>query len=111
MQATLQENVASANSASDHAGAFATFSFELSYRSLLKYKLQLTEVVMDLFLVGTLLFLLANVAVVFSMLRRVNLNNDSVLAWEQSQLASNVQPVNAQPAAVVYQAPILAEAA
>jgi hypothetical protein len=66
---------------------------------------------MDLFLVGTLMFLLANVAVVISMLRRVNLNNDSVLAWEQSQITTSAAPVSSQPAAVVYQAPILAEAA
>lgn len=68
---------------------------------------------MDLFLLGTVLFLLANVAVVISMLRRVNLNNDSVLAWEQAQLAATaVQPATAQtlPAAV-YQPPYLAEAA
>jgi hypothetical protein len=97
--------------ASDDAGAFATFSFKPSYRSPLKYRLHLTEVVMDLFLVGTLLFLLANVAVVVSMLRRVNVNNDSVLAWEQSQIATSVQPVSVQPATVVYQAPLLAEAA
>lgn len=66
---------------------------------------------MDLFLVGITVFLLANVAIVFSMLRRVNLNNDSVLAWEQSQVATSMQPVSAQPAAPVYPSSILAEAA
>ncbi len=40
---------------------------------------------MDFFLAGTLLFLLANITVAVTMLRRVNLHNDSVLAWEQEQ--------------------------
>jgi hypothetical protein len=66
---------------------------------------------MDLFLVGITVFLLANVAIVFSMLRRVNLNNDSVLAWEQSQVAASMQPVSVQPAAPAYPSAILAEAA
>ncbi|GAA0546853.1 hypothetical protein [Rheinheimera aquimaris] len=69
---------------------------------------------MDLFLMGTMLFLLANVAVVISMLRRVNLNNDSVLAWEQAQMAATpTQPVAAPalPAATAYQPSYLAEAA
>lgn len=64
---------------------------------------------MDLFLLGTVLFLLANVAVVITMLRRVNLHNDSVLAWEQAQLATT-QPALVQPQAA-YPTPYLAEAA
>jgi hypothetical protein len=67
---------------------------------------------MDLFLFGTVLFLLANVAVVFTMLRRVNLNNDSVLAWEQAQIADTANPATAPtPAVPAYQTPFLAEAA
>ncbi|WP_240220304.1 hypothetical protein [Rheinheimera hassiensis] len=61
---------------------------------------------MDFFLLGTVLFLLANVAVAVTMLRRVNLNNDSVLAWEQAQVAA-VQPV----AVPQYQPIYLAKAA
>lgn len=59
---------------------------------------------MDLFLLGTVLFLLANVAIVVTMLRRVNLNNDSVIAWEQAQTAgfqpapvTQLQPAQYQP--------------
>ena len=69
---------------------------------------------MDMFLLGTVLFLLANVAVVIAMLRRVNLHNDSVLAWEQAQLAAPVlvqtlpAPAATQPA---YTQIYLAEAA
>lgn len=69
---------------------------------------------MDLFLMGTMLFLLANVAVVISMLRRVNLNNESVLAWEQAQVAAApAQPAAAPalPAVTAYQPSYLAEAA
>jgi hypothetical protein len=67
---------------------------------------------MDLFLLGTMLFLLANVAVVFSMLRRVNLNNDSVLAWEQTQVTPATLPATAQPLpAAAFQTSFLAEAA
>ena len=51
---------------------------------------------MDLFLLGTVLFLLANVAVVINMLRRVNLHNDSVLAWEQQQVTAQ-QSATVQP--------------
>lgn len=67
---------------------------------------------MDLFLMGTVLFLLANVAVVISMLRRVNLNNESVLAWEQAQVAT-AQPVTAPalPVSTAYQPSYLAKAA
>lgn len=64
---------------------------------------------MDFFLLGTVLFLLANIAIVVSMLRRVNLNNDSVLAWEQAQIAST-ETVPAAPAPV-YAPAYLAEAA
>ena len=66
---------------------------------------------MDLFLLGTVLFLLANIAVVITMLRRINLHNDSVLAWEQAQLAT-AQPelVQPQPQAV-YTSAYMAEAA
>ncbi len=38
---------------------------------------------MDLFLTVVVLFLVANMAVFFTMLRRVNLDNESVIAWEQ----------------------------
>jgi hypothetical protein len=66
---------------------------------------------MDLFLLGTVLFLLANVAVVITMLRRVNLHNDSVLAWEQAQLAT-AQPALVQPQPqAVYTPAYLAKAA
>ena len=66
---------------------------------------------MDLFLLGTVLFLLANVAVVVRMLGRVNLNNDSVLAWEQAQIAAT-QPAYVQPRPVnQYQPDYLAKAA
>ncbi|MDX3775576.1 hypothetical protein QE250_15770 [Chromatiaceae bacterium AAb-1] len=39
---------------------------------------------MDLFLTMTVLFMVANMAVVVTMLRRVNLDNESVIAWEQA---------------------------
>lgn len=64
---------------------------------------------MDFFLLGTVLFLLANIAIVVSMLRRVNLNNDSVLAWEQAQFA-NAETVQPTPV-TVYNPAYLAEAA
>lgn len=70
---------------------------------------------MDLFLLGTVMFLLANVAVVINMLRRVNLHNDSVLAWEQAQFTSvtpAMAPVLQYPVALAQpQAVYLAEAA
>ena len=76
---------------------------------------------MDMFLLGTMLFLLANVAVVVTMLRRVNLNNDSVLAWENAQTATlqpaavtQLQPAQLQPAQLQpaqYPPVYLAEAA
>jgi hypothetical protein len=73
-------------------------------------ELHLSEVVMDLFLLSTVLFLLANVAVVITMLRRVNLNNDSVLAWEHAQVA--VLPATTLPVpATAFQPAYLAEAA
>lgn len=40
---------------------------------------------MDMFLAVITLFLVANMAIVFTMLRRVNLNNPCVLAYEQQQ--------------------------
>lgn len=61
---------------------------------------------MDLFLFATLMFLFANVAVVITMLRRVNLHNDSVLAWEQSQVAQvtpATAPVLQYPVASIQQ--------
>ena len=64
---------------------------------------------MDLFLFGILLFLLVNVVVVITMLRRINLHNDSVLAWEQMQQAT-AQPELAQPQPV-YASAYMAEAA
>ncbi|WNO59480.1 hypothetical protein [Rheinheimera sp. MMS21-TC3] len=69
---------------------------------------------MDLFLLGTVMFLLANVAVVIKMLRRVNLHNDSVLAWEQAQLTPVATPVLQYPVALAPLQPqtvFLAEAA
>ncbi|MGI5310534.1 hypothetical protein [Rheinheimera sp. WS51] len=56
---------------------------------------------MDLFLLGTVLFLLANVAVVINMLGRVNLHNESVIAWEQSQVTPVAAPVLQYPVALV----------
>lgn len=38
---------------------------------------------MDMFLSLVTLFLVANMAIVFTMLRRIDLNNASVQAWEQ----------------------------
>lgn len=65
---------------------------------------------MDFFLLGLVAFLLVNIAVVVSMLRRVNLNNDSVVAWEQTQ--ANLQSVVAvMPTPELTQYPALAEAA
>ncbi|MBZ9613403.1 hypothetical protein [Rheinheimera maricola] len=66
---------------------------------------------MDLFLVGIVLFLLANVAVVVTMLRRVNLNNDSVLAWEQAQTTTFQPVLVTPPQPAQYQTVYLAEAA
>ncbi|MCC5450660.1 hypothetical protein LMJ53_02785 [Rheinheimera sp. UJ51] len=40
---------------------------------------------MDMFLSFVTLFLVANMAIVFTMLRRIDLNNSSVQAWEQEQ--------------------------
>ena len=40
---------------------------------------------MDLFLVFITMFLVANMMLVVTMLRRVDLNNPSVVAWEQQQ--------------------------
>jgi hypothetical protein len=65
---------------------------------------------MDFFLLSTVLFLLANVAVVVTMLRRVNLNNDSVLAWEHAQTATPLLPAQPLPAAA-FEPVFMAEAA
>lgn len=43
---------------------------------------------MDMFLSMITLFLVANMAIVFTMVRRINLNNPCVLAFEQEQAAS-----------------------
>ena len=54
---------------------------------------------MDMFLSFITLFLVANMAIVFTLLRRVDLNNASVQAWEQEQFARSAkatQPVYAQ---------------
>jgi hypothetical protein len=54
---------------------------------------------MDMFLSFITLFLVANMAIVFTLLRRVDLNNASVQAWEQEQSAHSAkaaQPVYAQ---------------
>lgn len=64
---------------------------------------------MDFFLLGTVFFLMANVVVVISMLRRVNLNNDSVLAWEQAQVVTPAIAV--QSPATQFQPVYLAKAA
>lgn len=51
---------------------------------------------MDMFLSLVTLFLVANMAIVFTLLRRIDLNNASVQAWEQAQAATDVasnQPV------------------
>lgn len=45
---------------------------------------------MDMFLTIIVLFLFANVAVVATMLRRVNLDNESVIAWEQQYAQQQV---------------------
>ncbi|WP_215398375.1 hypothetical protein [Rheinheimera oceanensis] len=66
---------------------------------------------MDLFLLGTVLFLLANVAVAVTMLRRVNLNNDSVLAWEQAQVVATPAVAASQVPATQYQPVYMAKAA
>lgn len=66
---------------------------------------------MDLFLVAMTLFLLTNIAVAVTMLRRVNLHNDSVLAWEQQQVTTlRDTPVQPLPAPQ-YSAVALPEAA
>lgn len=49
---------------------------------------------MDMFLSLVTLFLVANMAIVFTLLRRINLNNESVVAWEQAHAdmsAANTQ--------------------
>lgn len=54
---------------------------------------------MDMFLSFITLFLVANMAIVFTLLRRVDLNNASVQAWEQEELAQSAntaKPVYAQ---------------
>ena len=54
---------------------------------------------MDMFLSFITLFLVANMAIVFTLLRRVDLNIASVQAWEQEQSArsaKSTQPVYAQ---------------
>jgi hypothetical protein len=54
---------------------------------------------MDMFLSFITLFLVANMAIVFTLLRRVDLNNASVQAWELEQSARSAkatQPVYAQ---------------
>lgn len=66
---------------------------------------------MDFFLLGTVLFLMANVAVAVSMLRRVNLNNDSVLAWEQTQIVATPAVAAPQVPATQYQPVYMAKAA
>lgn len=51
---------------------------------------------MDMFLSLVTLFLVANMAIVFTLLRRIDLNNASVQAWEQTQVTTDVaisQPV------------------
>ncbi|WP_019677487.1 hypothetical protein [Arsukibacterium perlucidum] len=55
---------------------------------------------MDLFLVFITMFLVANMMLVVTMLRRVDLNNPSVLAWEQQQ-ATVIHP-NTSAAAVSF---------
>ncbi|WP_213998739.1 hypothetical protein [Arsukibacterium sp.] len=57
---------------------------------------------MDLFLVFITMFLVANMMLVVTMLRRVDLNNPSVQAWEQQQAAVIRTNTGAHPAAVSY---------
>lgn len=58
------------------------------------------SITMDMFLSVIVLFMVANLAIVVGMLRRVDLNNDSVLAWELSQqYAIEQQAVSASHAA------------
>ncbi|WP_423185201.1 hypothetical protein ACO1PK_08425 [Alishewanella sp. d11] len=49
---------------------------------------------MDMFLSLVTLFLVANMAIVFTLLRRINLNSESVIAWEQTH--ADTPTVNAQ---------------
>ncbi|MAD73573.1 MAG: hypothetical protein CML20_02000 [Rheinheimera sp.] len=53
---------------------------------------------MDLFLVFITMFLVANMMLVVTMLRRVDLNNPSVQAWEAQNATAVLQPA----AAVTY---------
>lgn len=46
---------------------------------------------MDLFLVFITMFLVANMMLVVTMLRRVDLNNPSVQAWEQQHATARLQ--------------------
>lgn len=55
---------------------------------------------MDLFLVFITMFLVANMMLVVTMLRRVDLNNPSVVAWEQQQ--ATVIDTNTGSAAVSF---------
>ncbi len=51
---------------------------------------------MDMFLSLVTLFLVANMAIVFTLLRRIDLNNASVQAWEQAQVVT--EAVASRPA-------------
>lgn len=50
---------------------------------------------MDFFLIFITMFLIANMMLVVTMLRRVDLNNPSVQAWEQQHAATVNQLQNA----------------
>ncbi|MDX1678817.1 hypothetical protein [Arsukibacterium sp.] len=53
---------------------------------------------MDLFLVFITMFLVANMMLVVAMVRRIDLNNPSVQAWEQQQAAViSAETVNYTP--------------
>ncbi len=64
---------------------------------------------MDMFLSAVTLFLVANMAIVFTMLRRVDVNNASVIAWEQEQHSATVN--SATPVAPVFSATLNTELA
>ncbi len=57
---------------------------------------------MDLFLVFITMFLVANMMLVVTMLRRVDLNNPSVQAWEQQHAAVRIQRASTANYAAAY---------
>lgn len=64
---------------------------------------------MDLFLVFITMFLVANMMIVVTMLRRIDLNNPSVQAWEQQQVAAvRATTFTDSPTAAVSYTPVYA---